>query len=90
MLAPFAMLQATVPAVPEDSGQPQPAAFVDVFKGTGAGGFVAVPDEYPSGGSLPVNIQAADVNGDGKKDLIVANAGDPNGSPEFSGNSASE
>jgi hypothetical protein len=77
----------TVPGVPADSTEPQPHGSVYVFKGTGAGGFDN-PDQYDSGGALPVNIQAADLTGDGKLDLIIANAGDPtNGSSEFSDNS---
>jgi hypothetical protein len=78
-------IAATVPGVPPDSLSPQPTGSVYVFKGTGAGGF-GTPNTYGSGGALPINIQAADVNGDGKKDLIVANAGDPNGNPEFINN----
>jgi hypothetical protein len=79
-------IAAAVPGVPPDSTQPQPNGNVYVFKGTGAGGFAA-PNQFDTGGALPVNIQAADVNGDGKKDLIVANVGNPQGSTEFSGNS---
>jgi hypothetical protein len=79
-------IAAAVPGVPADSTQPQPDGNVYVFQGTGSGGFAA-PNQYDTGGALPVNIQAADLNGDGKMDLIVANAGDPNGSPEFLNNS---
>lgn len=79
-------IAAAVPGVPEDSTQPQPNGNVYIFQGTGAGGFAA-PIIQDSGGSLPINIQAADVNGDGKKDLVVANAGDPNAASEFSNNS---
>ncbi|HTK74902.1 MAG TPA: FG-GAP-like repeat-containing protein [Gemmataceae bacterium] len=79
-------IAAAVPGVPPDSTQPQPNGNVYLFKGTGAGGFAA-PNQFDTGGPLPVNIQAADVNGDGKKDLIVANAGNPQGSTEFTGNS---
>jgi hypothetical protein len=79
-------IAAAVPGVPADSTQPQPDGSVYIFQGTGSGGFAA-PNILDSGGALPVNIQAADLNGDGKKDLIVANAGDPNGTPEFTNNS---
>src|SRR5204862_7565518 len=43
--------------------------------------------QFDSGGALPINIQAADLNGDQKPDLVVANAGDPNANPEFTNNS---
>jgi hypothetical protein len=78
-------IAAAVPGVPPDFNQPQPNGSVYVFKGTGSGGF-SQPTQYDTGGALPVNIQTADLNGDGKRDLIVANAGDPNASPEFKGN----
>ncbi len=79
-------IAAAVPGVAADVGDPQPDGSVWVFQGTGSGGFAA-PNEYDTGGVLPLNIQAADLNGDGKPDLVVANAGDPTASPEFSGNS---
>jgi len=79
-------IAAAVPGVPADSLQPQPDGNVYLFRGTGSGGFGA-PTQFDTGGALPVNIQAADLNGDGKKDLIIANAGDPNANPEFSNNS---
>ena len=62
--------------VPPNFGEPYPEGYVAVFKGTGSGGF-AEPSIIDTGGVLPVNIQAADINGDNKKDLIVSNAGDP-------------
>lgn len=79
-------IAAAVPGVPADSTQPQPNGKVYTFKGTGAGSFTA-GTVYDSGGALPVNIQTADLNGDGKKDLILANAGDPNANPAFRSNS---
>jgi Bacterial Ig-like domain (group 3)/FG-GAP-like repeat/FG-GAP repeat len=79
-------IAAAVPGVPADSTSPQPDGSVWVFQGTGSGGFSA-PNQYDSGGALPLNIQAADLNGDNKPDLVVANAGDPNASPEFNNNS---
>jgi hypothetical protein len=80
-------IAAAVPSVPPDYNQPQQNATAYVFRGTGAGGFASAFDQYDTGGVLPVNIQAADVNGDGKPELIVANAGDPQDNPEFKGNS---
>jgi hypothetical protein len=68
---------AAVPAVPPDAEQPHPPGSIYVFKGLGSGSFAA-PNQAFGQGSLPINIQAADLNGDGKKDLVVANAGDPN------------
>jgi len=79
-------IAAVVPGVPPDFGQPYPEGSIYVFKGTGSGGFGSA-SQYDSGGVFPVNIQAEDLNGDGKKDLIVANAGDPNSSPEFNSDS---
>jgi len=79
----IADIAATVPGVPADETQPQPLGSVYVFKGTGAGGFSA-PTIIGSGGALPINIQAADVNGDGYKDLVIANSGDPHSNPEWS------
>jgi hypothetical protein len=80
-------IAAAVPGVPADSGQPQPNGSIYVFQNTGSGAFAA-PNQYDSGGALPLNIQAADLNGDGKPDLVVANAGDPSptATPEFKGN----
>ena len=82
----FMDIAAVVPGVPADSGQPQPDGSIYLFQGTGSGGFSA-PNLFDTDGALPVNVQAADVNGDGKKDLIIANAGDPYASTEFSNNS---
>ena len=75
-------IAATVPGVPLEFGQPQPEGSVYLFKGTGGGGF-ANPNQLGTGGALPINIQAAYLDGDAKLDLVVANAGDPNASPEF-------
>jgi len=82
----FNDIAAAVPGVPPDFNQPQPNGSVYLFKGNGSGGF-GTPTQFDSGGSLPINIQAADFNGDGKKDLVIANAGDPQANPEFTGNS---
>ncbi|HJZ91603.1 MAG TPA: FG-GAP-like repeat-containing protein [Gemmataceae bacterium] len=78
-------IAATVPGVPPSETAPQPIGSVYLFKGTGSGGFAA-PNILESGGALPINIQAADLNGDNKPDLVVANAGDPNSTPEFKDN----
>lgn len=75
-------IAAAVPGVPLDEGEPQPEGNVYVFRGTGGGGFEPY-NLFGTGGALPVNIQAADINGDNRLDLIVANAGDPNANPEF-------
>lgn len=46
---------------------------VGVLLGNGDGTFQA-PVVYGSGGHLPLSVVAADVNGDGRPDLIVANS----------------
>jgi hypothetical protein len=79
-------IAAAVPGVPPDSGLPQVNGDTWVFQGTGSGGF-GQPNQYDTGGVLPVNIQAVDLNGDGKPDLVVANSGDPTALPEWTGNS---
>ncbi|HUR53927.1 MAG TPA: Ig-like domain repeat protein, partial [Gemmataceae bacterium] len=66
----------TVPGVPSDSNADQPEGFVQFFAGNGAGSFVA-GSAPASGGPLPIAITAADVNADGKQDLIVTNVGNP-------------
>ena len=53
---------AAVPGVPLDEGQPQPEGGVYLFEGTGGGGF-APYNLFGSGGALPINIKAADLNG---------------------------
>jgi len=79
-------IAATVPSTPADSESGQVVGAVYLFKGTGGGGFSA-PNQIDSGGKLPVNVQAVDLNNDGKKDLVIACAGDPNStSPEWDGN----
>jgi hypothetical protein len=70
-------IAAAVPQAPADTGEVPPDGLIDIFKGTGAGGFSAQPvAQYDSGGINPVNIQAADVTGDHKADLIISNTGD--------------
>jgi hypothetical protein len=70
-------IAAAVPQAPSASGQVPPDGLIDIFRGTGAGGFTAQPvAQYDSGGINPVNIQLADVTGDHKADLIISNTGD--------------
>jgi len=71
----FLDIAATSAEVPQAVGDPLPNGIVYLFKGNGTGGFAAT-SQYDTGGSLAVNIQAADLNGDGKKDLVIANAGE--------------
>ena len=51
---------------------PYCAGSVGVLLGNGDGSFQAAVN-YGSGGSQPVSVAVADVNGDGKPDLLVAN-----------------
>jgi hypothetical protein len=67
-------------AVPPDFGEAYPNGLLFMFRGTGGGGFTQ-PEQIETGGVLPVNIQAADLNGDAKMDLVVSNGGDPGTDP---------
>jgi hypothetical protein len=79
-------IAAAVPSVPADTESPQPNGNIYLFRGTGGGGFAA-PNSIDSGGVLPVNLKAVDLNNDSKMDLVIANAGDPHSTtPEFNGN----
>src|SRR5262249_18616169 len=69
-------IAATVPGVPPDSTSAQPDGSVQLFMGHGAGGFTT-GNSFDSGGALPISLSAADFTGDGKPDLVIANAGDP-------------
>ncbi len=51
-----------------------PNGAVDILVGNGDGTFQPAR-EYCSGGSIPMSVAVADVNHDGKPDLIVANGG---------------
>ncbi len=51
--------------------------FVNVLLNNGAGGF-GVPKSYPTGGAGCRSLTVADVSGDGKLDLVVANSGSAN------------
>lgn len=55
-------------------GQAYEYNYISVFSGDGTGGFV-LDATYPAG-SLPVDLIAADVNGDGLFDLATANFGE--------------
>ncbi len=51
-----------------------PSSFVSVLLGNGDGTFQG-PVNYGTGGSGPAALVVADVNGDGKPDLVVSNCG---------------
>ena len=61
---------------------------VTVFLGNGNGTFQVLPQTFDAGGKRPLSIAAADIDGDGKLDLVVANYGDPNIIPPDPGNVA--
>jgi hypothetical protein len=68
-------IAAAVPTNPSDHGLTPPDGNVYIYKGNGTGGFTSVA-QYDSGGINPVNIQAADLDGDHLPELIIANSGD--------------
>ena len=73
---------ATVPGVPPDVSSPQPAGIVQLFTGNGLGGFT-VSNSFSTGGALPISIQVAYLNADSLPDLVIANAGDPDGANSY-------
>jgi hypothetical protein len=79
-------IAAVSPGVPLDFESPYPNGTLYLFEGTGAGGFLA-PETAETAGVLPINIQAAHLNADTRLDLVIANAGDPNSTPEWKGTS---
>ncbi len=75
----------TVPGVDTSgTGAPYLDGSAVFYKGLGDGTLEA-GNAAGTAGKFPVNIQSADLTGDGKLDLVVANAGDPNSS--FAGTS---
>ncbi|WP_040892250.1 beta strand repeat-containing protein [Zavarzinella formosa] len=51
---------------------------VSVLSGTGTGSFATAPGSLLNVGSIPKSVAVADVNGDGKPDLVTANSGGNN------------
>src|SRR5262245_50159569 len=58
------------------SANPLPAGTVSVLLGNGGGTYSAATP-YPTGSVIPLSVAIADLNGDSKLDLAVANYGDP-------------
>jgi hypothetical protein len=63
---------------PVDSCYPQTDGSVGVLLNNGDGTFQTAVN-YDSGGRAPLSVAVADVNGDGKADLVVANCGPGSG-----------
>jgi hypothetical protein len=62
----------------DNSGSCSGGGLIAVLLGNGDGTFQTARNYY-SGGVNPFSIAVADINGDGKPDLVVANRGDSNG-----------
>jgi hypothetical protein len=78
-------LAVTFANVPPDDLSPQIDGSIRTFmnKQDGTLQDFASSSEYTSGGPFPISIVAADFSGDGKTDLVVANAGDPDNANLF-------
>jgi hypothetical protein len=69
-------LAVTFATVPPDDTSPQTPGVVRIYTGNGDRSFTET-GTFESGGPLPVAIVAADMDGNGSTDLVVANVGDP-------------
>ncbi len=67
----------TVVSADLNSTVSQTTGKVAIFLNDGPGSFTANTAAPLSGGIAPVSVVSGDMNGDGKADLVIANAGDP-------------
>lgn len=66
-----------MPSAPPDDTSPQNPGKLATFINDGTG-VISAASTFPStGGLMPLSVASGDVNGDGIKDLVIANAGDP-------------